>query len=95
MVMAAEEADLDEEADDDEGVGDEEGEGAGWRGDGRDSSGRLEGSSDGSVEARAMVEARRRVATAGAEADDEMKKGDTDEEDGVSGAAAAAAVLES
>ena len=87
--MAAEEADLDEEADDDEGVGDEEGEGAtGWSRDGRDSSGRLEGSSDGSVEARAMVEARRRVATAGAEADDEMKKGDTDEEDGESGAAA-------
>jgi hypothetical protein len=88
MAMAAEEADLDEEADDD-GVGDEEGEGAaGWSGDGRDSSGRLEGSSDGSVEARAMVEARRRVATAGAEADDEMKKGDTDEEDGESGSAA-------
>jgi hypothetical protein len=94
MVMAAEEADLDGEgADDDEGVGDEEGVGAaGWSGDGRDSSGRLEGSSDGSVEARAMVEARRRVATAGAEADDEMKKGDTDEEDGES--RAAAAVLE-
>lgn len=85
MVMAAEEAALDGEgADDDEG---EDGEGAaGWSGGGRDSSGRLEGASDGSVEARAMVEARRRVTTAGAEAD-EMKKGDTDEEDGESGAA--------
>ncbi len=58
MVMAAKEADLDkEEADDDEGVGDEEGEGAGWSRDRRDSSGRLEGLSDGSVEVHTMVEA--------------------------------------